>query len=91
MVYCGQTVGWIKMKVGMKVGLGPDPFVLDGEPDPLPKRVRSPTFSAHICCGQMIQCMKMPLGRDIALSPSDIVLDGDPAAPPSKWGGAPPP
>ena len=22
-VYCGQTVGWIKMKLGMQVGLGP--------------------------------------------------------------------
>jgi len=23
LVYCGQTVGWIKMKLGTKVGLGP--------------------------------------------------------------------
>ena len=23
LVYCGQTVGWIKMKLGMQVGLGP--------------------------------------------------------------------
>jgi len=22
LVYCGQTVGWIKMKLGMEVGLG---------------------------------------------------------------------
>jgi len=32
LVYCGQTVGWIKMKLGMEVGLGPDHIVLDGDP-----------------------------------------------------------
>jgi len=30
--YCGQTVGWIKMSVGTKVGLGPGHIVLDGDP-----------------------------------------------------------
>ena len=29
LVYCGQTVGWIKMKLGMPVGLGPGHIVLD--------------------------------------------------------------
>ena len=28
-VHCGQTVGWIKMKLGMQVGLGPGHIVLD--------------------------------------------------------------
>ena len=35
-VHCGQTVGRIKMKLGMRVGLGPGHNVLDG--DPLPQR-----------------------------------------------------
>ena len=26
-VYCGQTAGWIKMPLGMEVGLGPDHIV----------------------------------------------------------------
>jgi len=26
-VHCGQTVGWIKMKLGMQVGLGPGHIV----------------------------------------------------------------
>jgi len=53
LVHCGQTVGWIKMKLGMQVGLGPGHIVLDGDrAPPLPKG-RSPQFSAHICCGQM--------------------------------------
>jgi len=34
LVYCGQTVGWIKMKLGMEVGLGPGHNVLDGDPAP---------------------------------------------------------
>ena len=33
LVYCVQTVGWINMKLGMEVGLGPG-HVLDGEPFP---------------------------------------------------------
>jgi len=27
LVYCDQTVGWIKMKLGMEVGLGPGHIV----------------------------------------------------------------
>jgi len=38
LVYCGQTVGWIKMKLGMEVGLGPGDIVFDGDPDPLPPK-----------------------------------------------------
>jgi len=30
LVYCGQTAGWIKMKLGVEVDLGPDHIVLDG-------------------------------------------------------------
>ena len=37
-VHCGQTVGRIKMKLGMQVGLGPGNIVLDGEPAPPPQR-----------------------------------------------------
>ena len=41
-VYCGQTVGWIKMVLSNEVGLSPGDFVLDGDPAPSPKRGRSP-------------------------------------------------
>jgi len=34
LVYCGQTVGWIKMKLAMQVCLGPGHIVLDGDPAP---------------------------------------------------------
>jgi len=37
-VYCGQTAGWIKMALGVEVGLGPGHIVLDGEPAPLTQK-----------------------------------------------------
>jgi len=45
LVYCGQTVGWIKMKLGMEVGLGPGHIVLDGDPAFPPRKEHSPPFS----------------------------------------------
>jgi len=32
LVYCGQMVGQIKMKLGMEVGLSPGDIALDGDP-----------------------------------------------------------
>ena len=70
--------GWIKMKLGTHVGLGPGHIVLDWDPTPLPQRGTTTTqFSAHICCGQMAACIKIPLGMEVGLSPGDFVLDGD--------------
>ena len=46
-VYCGQTAEWIKMSLGMEVGLSLHHIVLDGDPAPLPKGGRPPQFSAH--------------------------------------------
>ena len=34
MLCCGQTVGWIKMKLGVEVGLRSGHVVLDGDPAP---------------------------------------------------------
>jgi len=42
LVHCGQMVGWIKMKLGMQVGLGPGHIVLDGDPAPPPPKGQSP-------------------------------------------------
>ena len=51
LVYWGQTVGWIKMKLGTEVGLGRGHIVLDTDAAP-PKAVQPPKFSANICSGQ---------------------------------------
>jgi len=44
LVRCGQTVGWIKMKLGMQVRLGSGHTGLDGDPAPLPKGPQPPNF-----------------------------------------------
>ena len=41
LVYCGQTIGWIKMKLGTEVGRGPGHIVL-GEDLPPPQKGHSP-------------------------------------------------
>jgi len=69
---------WIKMPLGMELGIGPGDFVLDGDPAPPP----------HVCCGQTAGWIKMVLGMKIGLSPGNFVLDGDPDPSP-KCGGAP--
>ena len=55
LVYCGQTVWWISMKLGTEIGLGLGHDVLDGDPDPPPSKKGEaqppPQFSAHVCCG----------------------------------------
>ena len=76
--------GWIKMPLGMEVGLGSGDFVLDGDLAPLPKKGRSPQFSAHVYCGQTAAWIKMPLGTEIGIGPDDIVLDGQTSPLPKK-------
>ena len=44
LVYCGQTVGWINMKLGMHVALGPGHIVLDGDPTPPAQKRVAPNF-----------------------------------------------
>jgi len=41
-VSCGQTAVWIKMSLGMEVGLGPGDMVLDGNPAPQKRGHSSP-------------------------------------------------
>jgi len=43
-VYCGQTVGWIKMPLGTVVGFGPCHIVLDGDPAPPKSGTAAPLF-----------------------------------------------
>ena len=78
---------WIKMSLGMELGLGPGDFVLDGAAVPSSP---SPKFSAHVYCGQTAGWIKLVLGMEVGLSPGDFVLDGDPAPLPEN-GAQPPP
>jgi len=53
LVYCRQTVVWIKMKLGMEVGLGPRPHCVRWGPSSTQKG-HSPQFLAHVYCGQRV-------------------------------------
>ena len=57
---------WIKLPLGMGLGLGPGDFVLDGDPGPPPQKGdRVPPkeeISAHVYCGQTEGWIKMVLG-----------------------------
>ena len=44
LVYCGQTVGQIKVKLAMRVGLSHGHIVLDGDPARPPKGAQPPNF-----------------------------------------------
>ena len=73
-IYCAPTAGWIKMALGMEVGISPGDFVLDGDQPRFPKRGRSLTqFSARVYCGQTVGWIKMPLGTKVGLSPGDAL------------------
>ena len=82
LVYCGQTVGWIKMKLGMEVGLGPGHIVLDGRPSCPRKGHSLPLqFLAHVRCGQTAG------GRHcVRRRPSSPSPKGGTAAPPPIFG-----
>ena len=55
LVYCGQTVGWIKVPLGTEVGLGPGHIVLDGDSAPPTERgTAAPTFRPMLYCGQTV-------------------------------------
>jgi len=83
LVYCGQTVGWTRMPLGMEVGLAPGHIVLDGDTAAPKKGDTTTQFTAHVCCGQTAGRTKMPLGAEVGHRPGHIVLYVD-AAPPRK-------
>ena len=83
LVYCSQTVGWIKMKLGTEIGLCPGHIVLDGDTAPLPKGAQPPCL-----LWPTAGWIKMPLGTKVSLSRCDIEL-GTPFSLP-KMGQCPP-
>ena len=84
LVYCGQTVGWTKMKLGTEVGLGSGHIVLDGDaaPPPLEKRRHAAQFSAHVYCGQtvahLIYCWALVSNAGFAFCGCDRTFYGPP-------------
>jgi len=75
-ICCGQMAAWIKMSLGMELGLGLVNFVLDGDPSPSPKGVEPAKFSAHVYCGQTAGWAKLVLDTQVCLSTGDCVRWG---------------
>jgi len=76
LVYCGQTVERIKMKLGTQEDFGPGHIVLDGDPAPPPPKKNgahpTPQFLARVYCGQTAIWIKMPLGREVGLGQATL-------------------
>jgi len=89
-VCCGQMAAWIRMPLGMEIGLSPGDFVLDGTQPPLPKRGAgpSPQFSPHVYCGQTAGWIKVALGMEARLGGQHCARWG-PSSPPQNGGRAP--
>ena len=81
--------GWIKMKLGTKVRLGPSHIVLDGDPATHKWAQPAPQFSAHVCCGQTAGWIKMPLCTKVVLGPTTLCQTQ--LSPAKKGGTAPAP
>jgi len=83
--HCGQTVGRIKMKLGIQVGLGPGHIVLDGDPAPLTQRGTAlpPIFGPYLL--QPNGCMDQDVSwYGTRPRPRRLMLDGTPLSPPQK-------
>jgi len=100
LVYCGQTVGWIKVPLSMEVGLGPGNIVLDRDPAASAKKGQSrspkkegtappPNFSAHIYCCQMAGWIRIPLGTEDRPLPWWHYVRWGPSSPHGKGTAAP--
>jgi len=80
-ICCIKMAVWVKMPLGMEVGLGPGDFVFMGSRSPPQTGAEPPPqLSAHLCCGKTAGYIKRPLRKEVGLSPGDFVLHGDPAS-----------
>jgi len=89
---CGQIAGWIKMPLGMEIGLGPGDCVSWGPSSSSPKRGQSPlpNFRLMSIVAKRLHGSRRYLARRWALvQTTSIVLDGDPDPPPQERGQSP--
>jgi len=61
LVYCGQTVVRIQMKLGLQVGLGPGHIVLDGDPALSPKWAEPASFRPMSIVAKMLDGLRCHL------------------------------
>jgi len=89
-VHCGQTVGRIKMTLGMQVGLGPGHIVLNGDPAIPPKGAQPPIFGQYLL--RPNGCMDQDVTWYGARSrPMRLCVRWEPRSPSQKGGEVEPP
>jgi len=78
-VYCGQTAGWIRMALGMEVGLGPGHIVLDGDTHSSPSQKGAeppPQFWPYSIVAKRLYGSRCHLVRRLALAQATLCLMG---------------
>ena len=86
-MYCGQTVGWIKMKLGAQVSLSPGHIVLDGDP-------ASPPQKGDTVFGPFLSWPNCWMHQDatwygVRPQPRRLCVRWGPSSSPQEGGGAP--
>ena len=88
LVHCGQTVGWIKMKLAMQVGIGPGHIVLDGDPAPPSPKGHSPPPNFRPISVVANGCMDQDVTwYGARLRPRRLCVKWGPRSPSQKGGG----
>jgi len=91
-ICCRQMAAWIKMPLGMEVGLGPGNFVLDGDPAPLLKKgAEPPNFRSMFTVAKRLDGSRrtwhggrpQPKRLCVRWGPSPLPING--AEPPSNF------
>jgi len=72
LVYCDQTVGWIKMKLNTEISLGPGHIVLDWDPAPSPKGVPPANFRPMSVVAKGLDGSRYHLVRSYALAQATL-------------------
>ena len=76
LVYCGQTVGWIKMKRGTQVGLAPGHTLLDRDPASLPQGGTASNFRSIPVVAKWLDELRCHLAWRQALAQATCVRWG---------------
>jgi len=90
LLYCGQTVAWIKIPLGMDVELGPGHIVLDGDPSPLSKRAQPPNFQPMSVVAKRMDESRCHLAGRYASAQATFYLMETQLPPPKRDTAAPP-
>jgi len=72
LVYCGQMVGWIKMKLGVEVRLGPGHVVLYEDPAPRPQMGTAPNFQPMFVLAKWLVGSRCHLVQRYALAQATL-------------------